>query len=59
MNQAFNSLFDLNKNTKISHICNFAFHSGAGRIILDNSLPWIRFKLLDSEREPFVFTIDL
>ena len=59
MNKTFNPLFHLDKNTEIGHICDFAFHGGAGRIFFNNSLPWIRFKLLDSEREAFIFTIDL
>ena len=59
MNKTLNALLNLDKNTKIRDICDFAFHRGADRIFLNNLLPGIRLKLFDSQGKPLIFTVNL
>ena len=59
MDQPFDALFELNKNTEIRYIGDCAFNLGPGGIIVGGRLPGIGLELLDAKGEPFMFFVDL
>jgi hypothetical protein len=59
MDKTFNTFFELDENSEVGDIGDFAFDNGAAGIIVECSLPWVGFKLLYAKGETFVFSVNL
>ena len=42
-------MYKLNKDAEVGNICNFTLYGRAKRILVNSSLPWVRFKLFDTQ----------
>ncbi len=59
VNKTFDARFEFHERTISHDIDNFALVLGALRVTLFDVVPWIRFHLLDTQRDFFFFAIDI
>ena len=59
VNQAINTVFDTNKDTKRCHRTNLTSHNSIHRILVAKQVPWVDFSLLKSKGDSLIAGIDL
>ena len=59
MDESFDAFFKFYEDAEVGDIGDDAFNDGPGRIVIVGGLPWVRSKLLDTQREALVFLVDL
>src|SRR6266702_2273899 len=59
VNQPFDPLFQLDKNTEVGQRGNFTGDHRSRTVLAGGKAPWVRLKLLDAERETLIFYVNL